>query len=205
MTVRERIKKLRHHLKLGRERIKRIVGFNARRRRAIKRLEAELGAMVMFDSVTIEEIPAKARAVAGYTAGSWPTYWELVKRFPGAQVLDIAIAASYDATCLDVEAGDASPADAPAWVRRQHARGVKRPVLYTSVSQMDELLAMLERAGISRQEVRVWSAHYTFGPHLCGPHSCGELHSTTADATQWTDQALGRNLDQSLLREGFFA
>ncbi|HET7120316.1 MAG TPA: hypothetical protein VFI17_03570 [Solirubrobacterales bacterium] len=204
MSVRERIKKLRYHLALGRKRIARIVGFNTRRRRAIKRLRDELGSRVMFDSVTIEEIPKNADAVAGYTGGNWPTYWELVKRFPHASVLDIAIAASYDATCLDIESGDASPEEAPSWVRRQQARGVKRPVVYTSASQMDELLALLRRAGIGRHEVRVWTAHYTFAPHLCGPHTCGEVQSTTADATQWTDQALGRNLDQSLLHEGFF-
>lgn len=204
MSVRQRIHKLRVHLKRGRERIKLIVGYNDRRRRAIKRLKAEVGAEVMFDSVTVDEIPPNAKAVAGYTGGAWPTYWELVKRFPHASVLDIAIAASYDATCLDVEAGDAAPAEAPAWVRRQQARGVKRPVVYTSVSGMDQLLELLRQAGIGRDEVRVWTAHYTFAPHVCGPHSCGELRTTTADATQWTDQALGRNLDQSLVREGFF-
>lgn len=205
MSIRQRIHKLRVHLKRGQERVKRIDGYNSRRRRAIRRLKDELGGAVMFDSVTIEEIPASAKAVAGYTGGNWPTYWELVKRFPHAQILDIAIAASYDATCLDVEAGDASPAEAPAWVRRQHQRGVKRPVVYCSASGMDQLLSLLEQAGIGRHEVRVWSAHYTFAPHVCGPHSCGELRSTTADATQWTDQALGRNLDQSLVREGFFS
>lgn len=204
MNTREKIRKLRHHLQLGLKRIARIGGYNRRRRRAIKRLEAELGARVMFDSVSIEEIPKNADAVAGYTAGNWPTYWELVKLFPHAQVLDIAIAASYDATCLDIETGDATPAEAPAWVRRQHQRGVKRPVVYCSASGMDELLALLKAAGIGRHQVRVWTAHYTFAPHVCGPHSCGELQSTTADATQWTDQALGRNLDQSLVREGFF-
>lgn len=205
MSIRDRIAKLRARLRRGRAKIKRIVGFNSRRRQAIKRLESELGSRAMFDSVDVAQIPASATAVAGYTAGSWPTYWELVKRFPHASVLDIAIAASYDATCLDIEAGDATPAEAPAWVRRQHARGVKRPVVYCSVSAMDQLLALLEQAGIGRKEVRVWCAHYTFTPHICGPHSCGELRSTRADATQWTDQALGRNLDQSLLDEGFFA
>lgn len=205
MSIRDRIAKLRAHLHRGRAKIKRVLGFNSRRRQAIKRLESELGSRAMFDSVDVAQIPASATAVAGYTGGSWPTYWDLVKKFPHASVLDIAIVASYDATCLDVEAGDATPAEAPAWVRRQHARGVRRPVVYCSVSAMDDLLAELERAGIKRKSVRLWTAHYTFAPHICGPHSCGELRSTTADGTQWTDQALGRNLDQSLLHEGFFA
>ncbi|HWW67307.1 MAG TPA: hypothetical protein VNY83_04935 [Solirubrobacterales bacterium] len=205
MNVGERIKQLRSRLARGRSAIRRIVAFNTRRRRAIKRLSEQLGGTVMFDSVDVGQIPARAPAVAGYTAGRWPTYWELVKRFPHAAVLSIAIAASYDATCLDIEAGDATPAEAPAWVRRQIARGVKRPVVYCSVSSMDALLGKLERAGIKREQVRVWTAHYTFAPHLCGPHSCGALRSTIADATQWTDQALGRNLDQSLVAAGFTA
>jgi hypothetical protein len=203
MSDKEKLAKLRFHLKRGQKKIRRILGFNKRRRRAIKRLRAEQGATVMFDSVTISEIPAKAKAVAGYTAGNWPTYWQLVKDFPHAFVLDIAIAASFDATCLDIEGGDARAEEAPAWVKRQHARGVKRPVLYISVSEAERLLQLLKDAGIGRHEVRLWTAHWTFTPHLCGPHSCGELHSTTAEATQHTDQALGRNLDESLLAASF--
>lgn len=202
MTTRERIKKLRWHLARGQRKVKRIVGFNHRRRQAIKRLKAELGARVMFDSVEIDQIPANAGTVAGYTGGKWPTYWELVKRFPHAFVLAIAIAASEDATCLDIEQGDARPEEAPDWVKRQHARGVHRPWVYCSTSQMDGLLQLLAAAGIGRHQVRVFTAHYTYAAHLCGPDSCGELHSTTADATQWTDQALGRTLDQSLVAAG---
>jgi hypothetical protein len=170
-----------------------------------RRKRRERGPTAMFDSVDVSQLPADAAAVAGYTAGSWPTYPTLLKSFPHAHVLSIAIGSGYDADCLDVEPGDATPAVAAAWVKRQLLRGVKRPVVYTSVSGMDSLLATLAAAGIKRSQVRVWTAHYTFSAHLCGPRSCGQLRSTTADATQWTDKALGRNLDESLLAPGFFA
>jgi hypothetical protein len=55
----------------------------------------------------------------------------------------------------------------------------------------------------ARAAVRLWSAHYGLGEHICGPNSCGQL-SIDADGTQWTSTAMGRNLDQSLLRTDFF-
>lgn len=200
-----RIKRLRKAIARGAHHIAQIHRNNRVRRQVIKRLRHEHRATAMFDSIEVDQIPTNAPAVAGYVGGNWPTYLELQTRFPKAEKLSIAISASEDAQCLDIEAGDATPGQAPGWVRRQLARGVKRPVLYTSASQMDLVVSVLRAAGIGRSQVRLWSAHYTFAPHLCGPHSCGEVHSTTADATQWTDAALGRNLDQSLVAAGFFA
>lgn len=158
----------------------------------------------MFDSVSIDQIPSNADAVAGYTSGFWPTFVPLCQRFPKARHVSIAIAASHDAEVLDCEAGDASPDQAPAWVIRQLHRGVHRPVVYCSVSAVGQVLAALRAAGIQRGQVRLWTAHYTFRPHICSP-ACGNGMPTTADATQWTDRALGRNLDESLCADSFFA
>jgi hypothetical protein len=141
--------------------------------------------------------------VAGYVGGRWPTYVPLVHAHPHAHHLAIAVSASEDAECLDVEAGDARPDQAPAWVRRQQARGVHRPVLYASVSAMPAVLSALSTAGIPRDAVRLWTAHYTGRPHICTP-ACGFGFGTTGDATQWTDRALGRNLDESLCSDSFF-
>jgi hypothetical protein len=54
-------------------------------------------------------IPKTAEAVAGYVGGHWPTYNQLVKDFPHAHKLSIAVFASEDADCLDIEKGDATP------------------------------------------------------------------------------------------------
>jgi hypothetical protein len=158
----------------------------------------------MFDSTSISQVPADAPAVAGYVGGYWPTYLQLVQRFPRAYHLSIAINAAEDAECLDIERGDAVPDEAPAWVRRQVQRGVRRPVLYSSVSSMQIVLSCLESAGITRDSVRLWSAHYTGVPHLCSGGGCGYGLGAGVNATQWTDRSLNLNLDESLCDDSFF-
>jgi hypothetical protein len=163
--------------------------------------------LTMYDDVTLSLIPANAQAVAGYVNGRWANYSQVVNRWPKAKHLSIAVTAHADADCLDVEKGDATNDQAPAWVKRQLARGVYRPVVYTSVSNGPALLSTLKAAGISRSQIRLWTAHYTAREHLCGPICglrAGKLLLAKADATQWTDRALGRSLDQSLCSDGFF-
>lgn len=177
----------------------------ARKQHRIKNLERRIrarrqhhahGAGAMFDSIDLSQFPANPRAVAGYVGGFWPTYHDLQSRYPNALLLSIAVNASEDADCLDIEPGDATPSEAAAWVRRQHARGVHRPAVYSSISSMGLVLSQLAGAGIERHEVNVWTAHYTFDAHRCtaGEYGLG----TTADATQFTDHSGGSNLDESL-------
>lgn len=160
--------------------------------------------LTMWDSVDLAQIPADAQFLACYVDGWYANAAEAARRFPHARILTIAVSAAHDADCLDIEQGDATPADAAAWFLRQEARGITRPCLYASADLMQTaVLPALHAAGISRDAVRLWSAHYTGSPHRCGPSSCGLL-SGDADGTQWTDAALGRNLDQSLLLPDFF-
>jgi peptidoglycan hydrolase-like protein with peptidoglycan-binding domain len=160
--------------------------------------------ITMYDSVNITQIPAGAQAVAGYVDGRFANLAELRDKFPAAHVLSIAVNAAHDADCLDIEQGDATPAQAAAWFLRQKARGITRPCLYASAFVMDtEVIPALKAAGIGAGEIRLWSAHYTGTAHICGPSTCREL-GVSADGTQWTDKAMGRNLDQSLLAAGFF-
>ena len=159
--------------------------------------------ITMYDDINLSLIPANAQAVAGYVNGRWPTYPEVIRMWPKAKHLSIAVSSSADADCLDVEPGDATNIVAPGWVHRQIKRGVYRPCLYTSVSNAAPLLKALAQAGIMRGQVRLWTAHYTNKEHLCGP-GCGFGLKTNADATQWTSRALGRSLDQSLCAGGFF-
>lgn len=158
----------------------------------------------MFDAVNITAIPKDAYAVAGYVNGHWPTFAQLETAFPQAKRLSIAVTAEADADCLDIEPGDATNALAPAWFRRQKARGVALPVFYTSLSNVKALVGVLAAAGIKRDQYRLWTAHYTFTAHLCSA-SCGYGMPTYADATQYTDKALGRSLDASFLSTGFFS
>jgi hypothetical protein len=160
--------------------------------------------LTMYDAITVPNIPSNASYVAGYVGGLWPTYPTLVKQFPKATLLSIAINSSENAECLDVETGDATIADIPAWVKRQEANDVSRPVIYSSVGNMNSILSTLSANNISRQSVRLWSAHYGQGNHICGPSSCGQIR-TDMDGTQWTDNANGKSLDQSALNANFFA
>jgi len=158
--------------------------------------------LVMFDAIDLNQIPVGPAAVGAYVNGLWPTAETAPARFPHARILTIAVSPDHDAEALDVETGDAKPHDAPAWYERQKPR-VQRPCLYASVDLMQaEVIPVLQAAGIPRADVRLWTAHYA-GKHICGPLTCGEI-STDADGTQWTDQAFGRDLDQSLLLADFF-
>ena len=161
----------------------------------------------MYDTVSNDQFPSGGQAYAAYVDGSvgdQPNYAFIVKTFPHAFHLSIALFASNNADTLDVEAGAAAPGDVPGWDARQKNRGLLRPCVYASASTMtDSILPVLNQAKISRSQVRLWSAHYGVGEHICGPSSC-RLMPVEADGTQWTSNALGRDLDQSLLLENFF-
>jgi hypothetical protein len=159
--------------------------------------------IIMYDSVDLSQVPANPPAVAVYVDGRFANAAEAKRRFPQARLLTIAVFAKDDADCLDIERGDATPDQAAGWVARQLARGIKRPCLYASASVMPAILVAMSHAGVPRSTLRLWSAHYTMESHICGPHSCGAMPQD-ADGTQWTDKALGRNLDQSLLHDDFF-
>lgn len=168
-----------------------------------KNLVAGQSATVMFDSADVNGIPKNANAVAGYIGGV-NNFEEMKAKFPEAFHFSIAAGASYDAESLDIEAGLAIPSQAPAWVRRQIARGIK-PTVYASASEMNTVIQELNSAGIQRSSYKVWTAHTGEGEHLCGPHSCGVLSNTTAEATQWNQEVPynGSKYDQSVLEKGF--
>jgi len=162
--------------------------------------------ITLYDTIYNGQFPAGAAAYAGYVDGALadqPNFRWIVSAFPHAHHLSIALFADHDADALDVESGAASPEDIPGWHARQVKRGIARPVIYASAYTMKEqVLPVLARAGITRSSVRLWSAHYA-GEHRCGPASCGQVPEDV-DGTQWTSNAMGRVLDQSLLLDSFF-
>lgn len=159
--------------------------------------------IVMYDAIYVSALPPGQPAYAGYVGGFWPTFPALKTAFPNAHLLSIAVNASQDADCLDVEKYDATIPEVYGWFIRQLARGTWRPVIYISAGQLDALVATMTANGFTRSQYRLWSAHYGQGEHVCGPATCG-LTRTACDATQWTSTALSRSLDQSILNDDFF-
>lgn len=120
--------------------------------------------MRMHDSVTAADIPHDAVAVAGYVDGFYAWSEQDWRRFPNAYKLRVAIsAATNDGDVLDVETGDATPAQAPGWVAMRRAAGLARPILYCGRWQWAALQAAMAQAG---QEADYWVAQYTGAPHL---------------------------------------
>ena len=165
----------------------------------------------MYDTILNDQFPPGAAAYAAYVdgnLGNQPNFAFIVTAFPHAQHLSVALFPDNTADALDVEPGGSNPSDFPGWYAAQRKRGLQRPCVYASASTMNyEILPVLSGAGITRSAVRLWTAHYEVGEHICGPDSCGAL-SINADGTQWTPNAVVNGetlvLDQSLLLENFF-
>lgn len=154
----------------------------------------------MFDDVTVSLLPGGADAYACYIDGWYKNAPAVQARFPGKPIVTIAVRSADDADCLDVETGDASNADVYAWLKRQLARGVYRPVIYTSAGNIDKLMLTMAANHFDRSQYRLWSAHYGYsgGAHTCGPSTCRECE-TACDWTQFTSTALGESLDESVI------
>jgi len=158
--------------------------------------------VAMYDSVTVSVIPHGAPAVAGYTSGLFPTYRPLLSAFPAAyhvaitpQAIPVYPSLVPRMVCLDVEPKDATPAEAPAWVRGEIRLGLK-PCIYSSLkngmAETARLVANMLGAGW-RSKVFLWDADWTGTPHL----------DAGFDATQWTNHFAGLNLDASTVTRGF--
>lgn len=169
-----------------------------------RRLRDEHKAFSMFDDVVVPLIPYHV-AAAGYVDGEYPTFRTLVERGKNHPLLSVAVFAASVAMCLDIENGDASIPQAAEWFHRMRRAGIERPCFYISVDNAPPLIQeLIHNHEIPRKDYRLWTAHYTYQPHLCSPHSCGALRSTTADATQWTSHSSGESLDRSLVKADFF-
>lgn len=116
----------------------------------------------MYDSVNPESIPTYATVVAGYVDGlyEWtPAGWA---RFPNARHVRIAVFASTDdGQVLDVETGDATPVQAPGWVRmrRESANQASGPItVYCDVSNWPAVRGAFAEQGVDEPDY--WIAHY---------------------------------------------
>src|SRR4051794_29991847 len=126
--------------------------------------------------------------------------------FPGAQLLMIDVKDQHIGDAGDFEDGCMAVANAGSWAKHRLDAGVRRPVIYFAVSDWRPIVQSLRGAGVSRNDVRMWTAHYTGRSHLCSS-GCGFGVTGTAHATQWAsrqargtlpDEYRGRNMDVSI-------
>ena len=163
--------------------------------------------LTMADDIYAPNLPGGYDAYLGYVDGSWPDFRAEVAKFPGARIVSLTVLGGSDiADGCDIEGGDLNPQSGTAYTARRLAAGAWRPIAYASVSAMADVLIELAGRGIPRSSVRLLSAHYGAGKHICGPGTCGLIH-IPMDGTQWTDTAPGNGgsqIDASLLADDFF-
>lgn len=124
----------------------------------------------MFDAITPSRIPhpPAPQLVAGYVGGYWPSFYGyrddtgvwvpgIREVFPTSRPVAIAVQASQDAQVLDVEAGDATPAQAPGWAVRQRRRG-QIPTVYANTSTWPAVVAEFTRQSVPL--ALWWEANY---------------------------------------------
>jgi hypothetical protein len=127
-------------------------------------------------------------AVAAYGNGRYHNYPAALLEFPRLHLLQIDVSGEGIGNCGDFEPGDMSYDHAGRWASGRLAAGVWRPVIYFSVSNWTRVMASLHGAGVGREDVRIWTAHYTGTEHTCSPacngHGVAGVDGS-ADATQW--------------------
>lgn len=97
---------------------------------------------LMYDAVTLANVPSDATMVACYMNGIYENVAECAARFPHALRPTISVRAfvdsqhpSVDADVLDVETGDATPGQAPAWAADMRRKG-RVPTVYCNESTL---------------------------------------------------------------------
>lgn len=138
----------------------------------------------MYDSTNPLDIPQSAEMVASYLDYSPTQGWNTPgarERFPNSTQVDIVVsAATNGGHVLDVERGDALPAEAPSWVLARRAHGVE-PSVYMNLSTWPSVRAAFRDQNVP--EPLYWTAAYATPPDPSIPAG--------AVAHQYCDPATG--------------
>ena len=117
---------------------------------------------VMYDGVEADSVPAGAAIYAGYVDGNWQSFDALVSEYPAALHVSVCVTSADSARVLDVESGDASPDEAPAWASRQRAAGNPYPVVYMNESTWSSVRSAFSAQGVAAP--LYWVADYVDDP-----------------------------------------
>lgn len=146
--------------------------------------------IVMYDSLSMGNIPGDAQAVAGYVNGDYITYGTVQRSFPNAKHVSIAVNVDAAADFLDIEHGDAVISQAGGWLDARLKEGAYRPGIYAQMSYWESGGMASDLAGFG-SKIRRWVADWTYQEHIPGGY----------DGCQWSG---GRTLDISACLPTFF-
>lgn len=147
---------------------------------------------IMYDGLYPDRFPKDATMVASYTqGGKFPSnYQEMVTLFPKATHVSICVFDTGTAQVLDVETGDATPAQSVGWVKRMRSLGVD-PTIYCNTSTWPQVVNEFNMAGVTLPHW--WSAQYD---------NVAILDTPPAVAKQYTDRAdIGNPFDVSIVAD----
>lgn len=116
----------------------------------------------MYDGITPAAVPAGAAIYAGYDDGTWQSYAALAEAHPAALHVSICVTATGTARVLDVETGDATPAQAPGWAEAQRAVGNPYPVVYMNMTTWPAVKAAFAEQAVDAP--LYWVALYVTDP-----------------------------------------
>lgn len=123
---------------------------------------------IMYDSTTAADVPKSATMALGYLDGAYRTVAALKARKPRPVIVTTTVNGSTPgAHVIDRETGDATPAGAARWALAENKAG-RLPTVYTYLSGVKDVLAALAAIGLGRDDVLIFTAHYTGRPHFCG-------------------------------------
>lgn len=186
----------------------------------IMNVAADPAYLAMPDATNVNLLPVGYPAYLGYVDGMFQTASTLEAMFPDAELVlltvrGVSVPGIHGVRVspgTDVEPGDVAAAQAVGLVLRELAADpAARPVIYASVIGqsgygMRDVITLLGVNEVDLPRVRLLSAHYGAGPHICGPATCHAI-GWEMDGTQWTDSYAvpGGVVDMSLLRPDFFS
>jgi hypothetical protein len=143
---------------------------------------------LMYDSVSASTLPSGCLLVAGYVNGAYENVAEMEARFPHATVVPVTVTAAFDGgTVLDVETGDATPVEAPAWVQMRRAAGVD-PSVYCDESTWPAVQQSFAAAGVAPPHY--WIASYDNDPAIpagavAKQYASNDYYDTSSVAEYW--------------------
>jgi hypothetical protein len=159
----------------------------------------------MYDTQYPEIVPSSAGLVVSYPDGPAGNSYATAQRLFGNRALSISWT-GVDAQCADIEQWSSFPlASLPAWIKRQHARGIARPVIYAIYAGLGTNYPQV-KALVGSLSVSWWLSDWTGKPHaLPGADAVqyGAQASPASPVISDPGKAGGRTYDLSLVQPTF--